>query len=637
MITKISTISTSLLLITYYLLLTTYSFGNNPAYAVDKIPAALKENANAVIRAHHHEFKVYSIKEAKEKVKGVITIFNENSSYGYLVVHYNQSKKIGKIKAKIYNKTGGEIRKIEKSEIIDHQAYDGISIYSDARMKYIDFSYGVYPYTIEYEYEIEHSGFRGYPIWQSQQYKTGVETSTFTLSLPEQMTFRYQAQNLATAEPVITTKEGRKAHQWSINQAKAILKEAYCPEGYQILPLLITVPTEFHIDGYTGNMGTWQSFGQFMYNLNKDRGQLSPRMQALVREKTATATTDAEKVAILYQYLKDNMRYVSVQLGIGGWQAFDAKYVEQNKYGDCKALTYFMKAMLDEIDIPSHPALVNAGDQSLIIQEDFATPYFNHIILKVLLDEPIWLECTSNISPTGYLGSFTKERPVLLITEKGGIVDHTPSNTEEAQIGATTIALTATGGATITNQTLFKGTAHESFRRKAVYASKEEQEKWFLKYQNFPSFSIEELTFSASDTTAEAQCGYTIKVPRYASKAGKRLFIPLNKVNPLGMSLSKDSDRVHPVALSQTFKETDQIILQLPEGYTIESLPKPTALESPYGTYTTTLEVVDQTIVFKRNLTLPAQQVPAAEYEQLRAFLKAILKADSAKMVLVEE
>ena len=624
---------------TIFLFLSFFSltlFGNNPSYAVANIPAALKENSDAVIRNSTQDFKVLSTKEAQEKVRSAITIFNEESAYDYLVVHYNQFKKVGKIKAKIFDQDGKEIRKIEKKEIVDQLAYDGFSIYSDARLKYIDLSYGVYPYTIEFEYEVKHEGLRGYPVWQPQSYRTGVEQNSFSLSIPTDMDFRYQAQQL-NVEPIIYEEDGRKAYRWILKEQPAMLKEPFCPEGYQVLPMLITVPNQFHVDGYNGNMETWASFGKFIYDLNKGKGQLSPVMQQHVKTLTARATTDTEKVAILYQYLKENMRYVSVQLGIGGWQTFDAKYVEENKYGDCKALTYFMKAMLTAIDIPAYPALVTAGEQWLTIKEDFTTPYFNHVILKVLLDEPMWLECTSNMSPAGYLGSFTEDRPVLLITEKGGILDRTPATTPTTQIGTIEIDITATGQAIINNQTTFTGTAHESFRRKATFSSKEEQEKWLHNNQALPSFTINDLTFTASDSSASADCNYIVEVPRYASKAGKRLFVPLNKVNALGMALPKEDTRKHPIAIASGIHERDQITFKIPEGYTIESLPKSATINNEYGRYVTTFQQEEGQVIYERALDIVAQEIPATAYQDLRVFLKNIAKADNAKMVLVKE
>lgn len=613
------------------------SFGNNPSYAVDLIPDSLLENADAVIRFQQREYHINSRKEAAEKIKAVITILNEQNSYDHLVVYYNQFRKIGKIKAKLYDKDGKEIREIKKSEIIDHQAYDGFSIYSDARVKYVDLSYGIFPYTIEYEYSLTHDGLMGFTTWTPQAYNTSIEQSSFRVSLPEVMSFNYKEEHIGEATTSYT-KEGRQFHQWILQQRSVLLKEAYCPDDYQILPELIAVHEEFSVSGYKGSLKNWNTYGQFIYELNKGRGQLSAGMAAKVKEMTAKATKPAEKAAILYDYLQEQMRYVSVQLGIGGWQTFDAQYVEKNKYGDCKALTYFMKAMLAEINIPAYPALVYAGNQKKEVEEDFTIPNFNHVILKIPLEQPIWLECTSNHNPFGYLGSFTSDRQVLVVTPQGGQLEQTPPVAQNERLGETTIILNEKGGAMIQSTTQFNGIPHERFRSKAVYTSKEEQEKWFLEEQHFPAFTIEKLSFDASDSTAISTCAYEITVSRYGTKAGKRLFVPLNKVNPFSINLSRDHTRLHPLELSKNINEEDQITFQLPTDYAIESLPKPVEIETDFGTYhAKAIASTDKRITYTRRLTIPKQTIAADQYQKLRLFFKNINKMDNTKVVLVKE
>ncbi|NJL74106.1 MAG: transglutaminase domain-containing protein [Saprospiraceae bacterium] len=190
-------------------------------------------------------------------------------------------------------------------------------------------------------------------------------------------------------------------------------------------------------------------------------------MYNTIKSLTAQASSEEEKVAILYRYMQQNMRYVSVKLGIGGWQTFDATYVEQNKYGDCKALSNFMKAMLKVIDIPAYTVLVYAGESRLPyeVEEDFSFPRFNHVILHIPKLN-YWLECTNPINPPNYLGSFTSDRNVLLVTEEGGKLIRTPriSNDLNRKISATEIHLETTGAATIKNSIQYGGTLQDDWR-----------------------------------------------------------------------------------------------------------------------------------------------------------------------------
>ncbi len=610
------------------------SFANNPTYAVGNIPDSLLVNANAVVRLAQEKFIVTDIGHATTKVKTAITIFNNKSSYEDLQIAYDQFKKIGKIKALIYDANGNKIREIKKNEIKDYAAFDGFSVYNDSRLKHIDFTYGSYPYTIEYEYSIAHDGLMYYAFWHPQNYKTSVENSIFQLTLPTTLDFHFKAKNIQTT-PKITTNNGHHTHAWQISNRVVVAKEANAPSTYQPLPFLYAFPNEFEVDGYRGSMENWQSYGQFMYALNNNRDELSPKMATKVKSLIAKAQTDEEKINILYAYLKENMRYVSVQLGIGGWQTFDATYVEENKYGDCKALTNFMKGMLKTAGIKAYASLIHRGPYSIAIESDFTAPLFNHVILHIP-KEDIWLECTSNSNPVNYLGGDNEDRPTLLITEKGGVLTKTPAITNNIQQGKTQITLQENGGAKVTCNTKFTGKLHDYYRMLIEQASPEEQEKWFIKNQAFPTLEIEKLNFSAAPDKPEASCVYNIQVNRYASKAGKRLFVPLNLVNPFYRSLPKVDNRQQPVAFKQVYTDEDEIIFQLPPSYKVESLPKnKDTITSPYGEYTIEIIEKNDTIIYKRLLKLNAVSIPAAEYEQLRAFYQQIAKMDKAKLVLV--
>ena len=72
-------------------------------------------------------------------------------------------------------------------------------------------------------------------------------------------------------------------------------------------------------------------------------------------------TDPQTKVAVLYNYLQQNTHYVGIQLGIGGWQTYDAAYVATKKYGDCKALSNFMISLLKEAGIKGHAVVIKGG------------------------------------------------------------------------------------------------------------------------------------------------------------------------------------------------------------------------------------------------------------------------------------
>ena len=136
-----------------------------------------------------------------------------------------------------------------------------------------------------------------------------------------------------------------------------------------------------------------------------------------------TNLTDTyKKVAVLYDYLQKNTHYVLVTFGIGGLQPYEASYVARNKYGDCKALSNFMVALLKEAGIKSYPVAIWGGEEEREFVKDFPSHQSNHIICAVPIEkDTVWLECTtSQFLPAGYLSWFTANRFGLLISENGG-------------------------------------------------------------------------------------------------------------------------------------------------------------------------------------------------------------------------
>jgi hypothetical protein len=612
-------------------------FGQNP-YDASLIDTALLKNANAVVRKERVVFEVKSPGEAAMSATQAVTLLNERSGHNKLTLHYSSFNKIKKIKGRIFDAAGNLVREVEKGEIKDLSAISDFSIYEDSRVRQVEIAHSEYPYTVEFEYEINYKGLFSYPGWFPQEFNTSVELSEHVVSLPEGMKVYYKAMNI-NAEPQVVVADGKQYYKWSARHLAAVQNEAYAPPAGELLPLVLISPGSFEIENFTGSMASWKDFGLFMNKLAEGRDALSPAMKAKVAELTAGAASEREKIEKLYRYLQDNMRYVSVQLGIGGWQPFDAAYVEANRYGDCKALSNFMKAMLKEAGIKAWPVLIHSGEANFDISEDFVSNSFNHMILHVP-SENCWLECTDNSAPVNYLGASCADRNVLLVTEEGGTLARTPNPSTAGNFKGSKIAveLQASGEASVRVDAVRKGSLQEWHRFAVRYYSAEDFRKKFQENSSLPGFSLGELKVDIDKHSPTATVAYTAQVPRYASKAGKRLFVPLSTVIAARGTPPANEQRLHPVVVREAFSETDEITITIPDGYQVETMPsEPFSLATPYGTYLLKLSELDGLIKVVRNLEIMPVRCPAAEYNAWRDFHKEVAKADGLKLVLVEK
>ncbi len=611
---------------------------DEPSYNAALIPSSLRENADAVIRSQEITFTVSAPDEAVFKERRVVTLLNNKSDYNKIVLYYSSFNKIGRIRGSIYDANGKFLRDIEKKETQDKSAINEFSIYEDSRVRHLEVNHDKFPYTIVFDYEIKYRDLLYYDDWDIQDFNTSVEQASLTVVMPEEIKLYHKTIGLQL-EPNISSEKGKRRYEWKVEKLPAIKKEPYSPSSFDILPQVMLAPSVFKADGYTGSMASWKDFGQFQYELAKGRDELTPALKAKVRELTAGLKTDAEKIAVLYRYLQESTRYVSVQLGIGGWQPFDVQYVEKNKYGDCKALSNFMKALLKEAGIISYPAVVMAGETFLDLSEDFATSAFNHMILYVPSQET-WLECTSDDYPPNYIGDFTDNRKVLLVTPQGGKLARTPAYSSEANKAEryTEITVSPSGEAKITKKSVLRGPAHEWYRAAVSYLSPDELKKKMQEKNPLPQAYFTRLQVLPDKETPTARVEYAMDVPQFGSKAGKRLFLPINPVNAFTDVPPANDKRIHPVEVRQGFVEQDTIVLNFPEGYSIESIPaENTTLETEFGTYSSQIIRQEKALVLVRRLEMKPVRLPAERYNDWRNFRRDVAKADAIKVVLVNK
>ncbi len=621
-----------------FILLTGSVTAQNSLYNSLLIPDALQKDANEVIRSEKSEFIVNNISEAVETETVVVTILNGESDANELVFYYDQYSKIKKLWAKVYDGNGNEVNAYKQKDFSDRSAIGSNTIYSDTRYKYLTVNHSSYPYTIEYHCTKEHKGIMSYPDYRINGFGQSVQFFEVKIAVPPGLDIHSKQENVKLRTSVDKV-GGTKIYTWTGKNLPALKREVYMPNN-QKYPVLRISATKFAVDKYEGDMSTWKSFGSFLYELNKDRQGLSLQTQEKVRAVTDDAATDREKIKRIYEYMQSEVRYVSVQLGIGGWQSFDAQYVEKNKYGDCKALSNYMKSLLEVVDIPANWVILHRGYRGRQeIDENFVNPGFaNHMILYVP-SEDMWLECTSKDYPPNYLGGDNHDRPVLIVSEKGGKIYRTPKYGLEENKSSTraNIKLDAKGGAVIKKQTTCQGPSHDIYRQLKNYP-KTDVEKYIVRSTSLPGLTLDKFAIETDPDTPTATVDFNITVPHYASKAGKRVFVPINNLNPFTKVPKAEEHRIHPVKIENDYHEKDEYVFVLPEGYKVESAPKEKGLlESKYGKFSLDLKVTDKTVTVTRILDIYAVELPATDYDKLRDFYKKIAQLDAAKMVLVKK
>jgi hypothetical protein len=614
-----------------------------PKYPISLIPEELKKDVNVVVREDQVIYRVLAQDKATLHVIGAYTILNANGkSYGEMSIGYDKLTKVTSFKGTVYDALGNLIRRLKSNEIIDQSAFDG-SLFTDDRIKYADLRQPTYPYTVEFEYELDYRFlFFTPPFRPLPGEKISSQKGFFQLIFPKELPIRYELINMNQKPREEKTSEGLQSLTWSFENVLPIKLEPLGPRASEIFPLIRTAPSKFEFEGYQGTMNSWNEFGKWIASLNKDRRALPEPTRAKIKELTNGLKTNDEKVKVLYEYLQSKTRYISIQLGIGGFQPFGASVVDLNGYGDCKALSNYMVAMLDEAGIKSNYTLISAGEDFSPLRSTFPSSQFNHVVVHVPNGaDTLWLECTSQTNPFAYMGSFTGGRKALAITDQGAAIVSTPFYSMENNIQSTMaeVNLQLTGNATAKTKTKYAGLQYENDGLDNIIdQSIEDQKKWIQNNTQIPTFDLSSFSMTYDKGRIPSVIvSAELKLNRFASISGKRIFLTPNLSNRSTFIPEKLDARSSPVVQNEAYIDYDTIHYSLPEGIYPEFVPPPVSFSSQFGEYEASFKFNEHGLIYTRKVKIKNGVFAPGSYNELIDFYKNMNKADHTKVVFINK
>ncbi|MFZ1801108.1 MAG: DUF3857 domain-containing protein [Chitinophagaceae bacterium] len=611
------------------------------SYNVGLIPDSLMKNANAVKRAEEVKIVIQGINKATVYHKYAITIFNESGDrYATYDNFYNKFIDLSNISGNLYDASGKLVRSVKQKDVQDHYNDQQMTLITDTRYKEHDFFYKQYPYTVEYSDEQQYNGFFNLRKWSPQQSNVmSIVQSRFVVETPVNYELRYKQLNYAYS-PTIQNSADEKIYTWEIRNKAAFEWEVFSPSLEDITPSVYLAPVNFQIEGYLGSMKTWKDFGKFVATLNAGKDVLPANVKSDVHALVDGLKDVHQKAVALYEYMQKNTRYINVSIGIGGWQPFDATYVATKKYGDCKALSNFMKSLLEEAGITAYYVLVQSGDDEMRgLWEDFPAPFFNHAVVCMPNGkDTTWFECTDQTASAGYMDDFVGNRKALLIKDDGGYVVRTPVYSEKTNRLERKVSATIDEGGNLRANlfTRYFG-IEQNVPNQLVNAAKEARDRYLNEVINLPSYEVQDVKYvEIKKSVPEVDETLQLKAEGYATITGKRIFLKPNLFNKNGTTLDEEKTRHFPIEYPFAFDRTDSIELTIPDGFIAEAKPKDVQLSSKFGSYSMTILITGNKINLVRNYTRVSGIFPASDFKELAEFNNKVYKADRGQVVMVK-
>jgi hypothetical protein len=583
--------------------------------------------------------KIEKGKKITERSFKILIADKSQNGYAEIRAYPSQDDKFHLLYANVLNTDGSIERKFKAKDISTTNYRSRGSFYEDRLVKQFDLYHDEYPYIIEYAYQIEEKEFLNVANWKPLLYSNAsVLQATLRVECPKD----YEVNIDQTGEQLTATEAtsgNTTIWTWKATNIKGGDREYFAPSIWETTPSVTVAPADFQY-GIAGSNRSWEDFGDWQVKLNEGTEELPTSEQQRIDELLFGVTDDREKVRILYHYLQDHNKYVNVTIDEGGFKSYPAAYVCENKFGDCKALTTYMKAMLQYADIPAYYTLVYAGGTAPEVNPNFVATQFNHVILMIpLAKDTIWLENTSNINPFNYLGDFTQDRWALKVDAGNSELIRTPALKPEDVLHESSyhFSFDASGTGEVQVARTLRNNAFERYLSYQELGKEDDQRELVASNIHVKEFDLtdwaieqEHRDVAAIQVKASGSCTQQIR------EVGS-----LKAFQPPGLQLprmEKPAQRKQAVRIQYPRHRIDSFIYDLPFLTQHEvQLPAAINIETTAGQFKLTAErIADDRLVIYRNYLLNEGTYTIEEYEMVYDFIKAVEKQQKQFVIILK-
>ena len=638
------------------------------ARAGDDAPQWLHALASAPVPAHDEETEaiqlysetnvsVQSVNNMKTTVRRAFRILRPEGGrdYEYVAVDIGPHKKVTGMRAWCIPVSGKDYQVKEKDSADVAPEVEGGELMNDVRYRVIHVPAVEPGSIIGYEYQTEEQPMILQDEWQFQD-RIPVLDTRYSLELPSGWSYESKWANYPESKP---TQAGNNHWQWTLSDVKRIRKEEDMPAMKGVAGQMIVYfvpPGENSANWFT----SWKQMGDWYRSLIGNRADASPELKETVQKITAAKPTTLGKMQAIGQFVQSNVRYVAIELGIGGWQPHPAADVFSHRYGDCKDKTTITVSMLHEIGVEAYYILVNVN-RGAVTPDTPANAYaFNHAIVAIRLPDSVndpslvsvlqdpklgrllIFDPTDELTPFGQLNSYTQAGYGLLVAPNGGDLIQLPTQLPSTNSVARTAKLTLDGNGVLVGDVNEVRIGHKAWVERGRLREATKDGDRIRPIENILSASLTnfQITHASiqnlNQTDQPFGFTYSFMAPNYAKNAGGLLLVRPRVLGVTALSFATGKHpRQYPFEFSGVGLETDSFDIAIPAGYAVDELPDPADADYGFASYHSKTVVEGGTIHYRRSYEIKRVTVPVEEADKVKHFYQ-VVAGDERNMVVLK-
>jgi Domain of Unknown Function with PDB structure (DUF3857)/Transglutaminase-like superfamily len=568
----------------------------------------------------------------------------EGRTKGTVVVYFDNETQLTFIKAWSITSQNGEYE-VKRSDAIETSAFSE-GLYADTRYLVLQIPAAQPGNVIGYEYQQKQRPFVMQAVWSFQD-EIPVRHARFALELPPTWKYTTYWRNRAALSP---QQIGENRWTWELADIEPIRSE---PE----MPTWRSVAGQFGVSfGPQESVSSWGQIGRWYAQLITGRREITPPIRDKAREIVGGATDPLEKIRRLASYVQHGIRYVAIEIGIGGYQPHAAHDVQASGYGDCKDKVTLLSTMLLEAGIDSYYVLIN--DDRDYVAPDFPSPLgFNHVILAIRLTRdvivpgtfavlphgklgPLLLfDPTDSYTPLGYLPASLQSNHGLLVTDAEGELVKLPLSPPAVNrlLRTATLSIDTLGNLKGSVEEVRTGPSATALRERLLSLPNKRRQNVF---QNILSDLLHGAVLTSASVSGLKEFGgslslnYDFTVRAYAQHAGELFLFRPCALGRKSRDVLESKPRKEPVVFSYATSESDVIDISLPTEYAIDEIPQTVKYDYPFAAYKSETRGTEHSLHYTRTYELKDVRVPEERLEDLKKFFREIADDERAYTIL---
>jgi hypothetical protein len=613
------------------------------------------EKDDAVLMYSEVRVTVQSTDKFKIQVREAYKILRPSGrEHGVARVYFNPQRKVKSLKAWSIPAQGKDFEVKEKDSYDISAPGDGAELVSDTKARVLQIPAADPGNIVGYEYEVEEQPFDLQESWDFQR-SDPVRESRFFVEIPSSWEYKASWVNHAEVKPA---EINGNSTQWVLTDIPGIRGEPDMPPWEGLAGKMIVSFFPPGGSSKKNEFANWESMGLWYSNLVGGQMTSSPQIQQQVLALTAGQSSLLPKMRAIAQFVQRDIRYVAIELGIGGFQPHPAADVFAHRYGDCKDKATLMRTMLHEIGVDSYHVAIN-HERGSVSGDTPAYQAFDHVIAAIRLPDGVtdpslvavmehpklgkilFFDPTDEITPLGQLRGALQANYGLLVTPGGGELVKLPQQPSKMnsiqRSGKLTLGEDGTLKGEVTEMRLGDRALNERWRIRAA-AKDTDRIKPIesLLAASLANFSIVKASVMNLDQTDQPfGFRYSFVSSSYAKSAGDLLLV---RPRVLGQKASGVLETKEPRRFPYEFEgptlDTDNFEFTLPVGYQVDELPIPVDADYSFASYHSKTEAAGNTLRYTRSYEIKELSVPVSKMAELKQFYRTIASDERSTAVL---